>query len=107
MVAQQEVGEGCGGGFEVKAAGAYSRRGMRCGPHRATCLNFFRIGLRSISVGLRLDSSRAGFGSAILQPRKARIYTEALARILFRVILCVPWLKGFWELRLKMRWGQN
>jgi len=30
MVAQQEVGEGCGGGFEVKAAGAYSRRGMRC-----------------------------------------------------------------------------
>ena len=31
--------------------------------------------------GLRLDFSRAGFGSAILQPRKARIYTEALARI--------------------------
>jgi hypothetical protein len=36
--------------------------------------------------------SRAGFGSAILEPRKARIYTEALARKLFRVILCVPWL---------------
>jgi len=25
------------------------------------------------------DFSRAGFGSAILEPRKARIYTEALA----------------------------
>jgi len=97
--------KGEGGGFED--AGAYSRRGMRCGPHRATRLNLFRIGLRSISVALRLDSSRAGFDSAVLEPRKARIYTEALARILFRVILCVPWLKGFWELRLKMRWGQN
>jgi hypothetical protein len=42
------------------------------------------------------ETSRAGFDSAILEPRKARIYTEALARILFRVILCVPWLKGFW-----------
>jgi hypothetical protein len=71
--------KGEGGGFED--AGAYSRRGMRCGPHRATRLNLFRIGLRSISVALRLDSSRAGFGSAILEPRKARIYTEALARL--------------------------
>jgi len=40
----------------------------------------------------RFVSSRAGLFSAILEPRKARIYTEALVRILFRVILCVPWL---------------
>jgi len=26
----------------------------------------------------RFDSSRAGFDSAILEPRKARIYTEAV-----------------------------
>jgi hypothetical protein len=38
------------------------------------------------------DYDSNGFGLAILEPRKARIYTEALARILFRVILCVPWL---------------
>jgi len=29
----------------------------------------------------RFDSSKAGLFSAILEPRKARIYTEALVRI--------------------------